>query len=189
MPAHSLYPLCTVEWQQSSTRRAWNEARSSSHSHRAGTQASGSLHDPSRISHEASMHVSTRAEMSSGGFTGKAVTCYTCWKTEFLPNFLCVPSQGRSCSLEVFFFPMYERGRQNIKKDNNNSDRNLTLINTATDVAQFGSVQSLSRVRLFATPWTAARQASLVHHQLRNELFKCWEPIRFIVADVRLLKL
>ena len=26
---------------------------------------------------------------------------------------------------------------------------------------QFGSVQSLSHVRLFATPWTAARQASL----------------------------
>ena len=28
-------------------------------------------------------------------------------------------------------------------------------------VTQFSSVQSLSRVRLFATPWTAARQASL----------------------------
>ena len=28
------------------------------------------------------------------------------------------------------------------------------------------SVQSLSRVRLFATPWIEARQASLVHHQL-----------------------
>ena len=28
-------------------------------------------------------------------------------------------------------------------------------------VIQFSSVQSLSRVRLFATPWTAARQASL----------------------------
>ena len=28
------------------------------------------------------------------------------------------------------------------------------------------SVQSISRVRLFATPWSAARQASLVHHQL-----------------------
>ena len=27
--------------------------------------------------------------------------------------------------------------------------------------AQFSSVQSLSRVRLFVTPWTAARQASL----------------------------
>ena len=26
---------------------------------------------------------------------------------------------------------------------------------------QFSSVQSLSRVRLFVTPWTAARQASL----------------------------
>ena len=31
---------------------------------------------------------------------------------------------------------------------------------------QFSSAQLLSRVRLFATPWTAARQASLVHHQL-----------------------
>ena len=32
---------------------------------------------------------------------------------------------------------------------------------------QFSSVQLLSRVRLFATPWIAARQASLsVHHQL-----------------------
>ena len=30
----------------------------------------------------------------------------------------------------------------------------------------FSSVQSLSRVRLFATPWTAACQASSVHHQL-----------------------
>ena len=30
----------------------------------------------------------------------------------------------------------------------------------ATDVIQFSSVQSLGRVRLFATPWTAARQAS-----------------------------
>ena len=29
------------------------------------------------------------------------------------------------------------------------------------DIIQFSSVQSLSRVRLFATPWTAARQASL----------------------------
>ena len=28
-------------------------------------------------------------------------------------------------------------------------------------LGQFSSVQSLSRVRLFATPWTAARQASL----------------------------
>ena len=28
------------------------------------------------------------------------------------------------------------------------------------------SVQSFSRVQLFATPWIAARQASLVHHQL-----------------------
>ena len=31
--------------------------------------------------------------------------------------------------------------------------------------AEFSSVQSLSHVRLFATPWTTARQAS-IHHQL-----------------------
>ena len=30
----------------------------------------------------------------------------------------------------------------------------------------FSSVQSLSRAQLFATPWTAAHQASLSHHQL-----------------------
>ena len=30
----------------------------------------------------------------------------------------------------------------------------------------FSSVQSLSRVQLFATPWTAARQGLPVHHQL-----------------------
>ena len=33
--------------------------------------------------------------------------------------------------------------------------------NSSISSVQFSSVQSLSRVRLFATPWTAARQASL----------------------------
>ena len=31
---------------------------------------------------------------------------------------------------------------------------------------QFSSVQLLSHVQLFVTPWTTAHQASLVHHQL-----------------------
>ena len=39
------------------------------------------------------------------------------------------------------------------------SNDNLVIISTS--VMQISSVQSLSRVRLFATPWTAARQASL----------------------------
>ena len=41
---------------------------------------------------------------------------------------------------------------------------NWTELNTSiwlTALGAFSSVQSLSRVRLFATPWTAARQASL----------------------------
>ena len=36
-----------------------------------------------------------------------------------------------------------------------------TLLLTKVYSVQFSSVQSLSRVRLFATPWIAARQASL----------------------------
>ena len=47
-----------------------------------------------------------------------------------------------------------------------NSCQALTLQLNLCEVAylepiQFSSVQSLSRVQLFATPWTAARQASL----------------------------
>ena len=37
-------------------------------------------------------------------------------------------------------------------------------------VLQFSSVQSLSRVQFFATPWTAARQASLPISNSRNLL-------------------
>ena len=36
---------------------------------------------------------------------------------------------------------------------------------------QFSSVQSLCRVRLFATPWTAACQASL-------SITNCWSPLK-----------
>ena len=38
------------------------------------------------------------------------------------------------------------------------------------DNAQFSSVQSLSRVQLFATPWIAARQASLSINNSRSSL-------------------
>ena len=41
----------------------------------------------------------------------------------------------------------------------------VLLYSTVNNI-QFSSVQSLSRVRLFLTPWTAACQASLSHHQL-----------------------
>ena len=42
--------------------------------------------------------------------------------------------------------------------------------NTGLDEAQLSSVQSLSHVRFFATPWTAARQASLSITNLRSLL-------------------
>ena len=37
----------------------------------------------------------------------------------------------------------------------------MTVLSLSSGAIKFGSVQSLSRVRLFATSWTAARQASL----------------------------
>ena len=40
----------------------------------------------------------------------------------------------------------------------------------STDLFQFSSVQSLSRVRLFMTPWTEARQASLSITNSRSSL-------------------
>ena len=40
------------------------------------------------------------------------------------------------------------------------SKKKMNIISDLWDNFQFSSVQSLSRVCLFATPWTAARQAS-----------------------------
>ena len=37
----------------------------------------------------------------------------------------------------------------------------MTVLSLSSGAIKFGSVQSLSGVQLFATPWTAARQASL----------------------------
>ena len=48
---------------------------------------------------------------------------------------------------------------------------------------QFSSVHLLSRVRLFATPWIAALQASLVHHQLPEFSLS---PIYFYTRLLRL---
>ena len=46
------------------------------------------------------------------------------------------------------------------------SDVRKGLVDAVEGGVQFSSVRSLSCIRLFATPWTAAHQASLSHHQL-----------------------
>ena len=48
--------------------------------------------------------------------------------------------------------------------------KNLSCLNQYSSCFIFSSVQSLSRVQLFATPWTAARQASLSISNSRNLL-------------------
>ena len=60
---------------------------------------------------------------------------------------------------------------------------NLLLSSTDLKLVQFSSVQSLSHARLFATPWIAARQASLsitnsgVHSNSRSSSRSCHPAI------------
>ena len=49
-------------------------------------------------------------------------------------------------------------------------DHSWALMAHGVSLVQFSSVQSLSHVQLFATPWTAARQASLSITSSRNLL-------------------
>ena len=75
----------------------------------------------------------------------------------------CTPSIGRQSlnhriireSPNLIFKIMRKLLEANLK---NNQRMDLCL---DVNISQFSSVQSLSRVRLFATPWIAARQASL----------------------------
>ena len=53
-----------------------------------------------------------------------------------------------------------------------------TVVNTEFSSVQFSSVQTLSHVRLFATPWIAARQASLSITNSQSSLrLKCIESV------------
>ena len=87
--------------------------------------------------------------------TWKSVFQIVDWSTDIhiKINFLWVLCNGPSISLHHLSFPasMQNRGRY-------------------TKHIQFSSVQSLRRVRLFAFPWTAARQASLSITNSRSSL-------------------
>ena len=77
-----------------------------------------------------------------------------------LPMFSCHASifpSISSCDLSWFILPWQEVEKQACIK----FFKNQIIHNTVPEIVQFSSVQSLSRVRLFATPWIAARQASL----------------------------
>ena len=58
-----------------------------------------------------------------------------------------------------------DKPRQHIKKQ-----RHVCIVKAMVFPVQFSSVQSLSRVRLFVTPWIAARQASLSITNSRSSL-------------------
>ena len=63
------------------------------------------------------------------------------------------------------------RGHHSSPSVNSEAEVDLKKYNSdITDHYQFSSVQSLSRVRLFATPWIAARQASLSITNSRSSL-------------------
>ena len=48
----------------------------------------------------------------------------------------------------------------------NDNDKKKNLAPGVAIMIQFSSVESLGRVRLFVTPWTAAQPGFPVHHQL-----------------------
>ena len=54
--------------------------------------------------------------------------------------------------------------------------KHIELINKIIFSIQFSSVQSLSHVRLFVTPWTAARQASL-------SITNSWSLLKFMSIE------
>ena len=68
--------------------------------------------------------------------------------------------------------------------------RKVIQIIKKTYIAMFSSVQSLSRVRLFATPWTAASQASLSIANSRSLLklmYKSVTPSNHLILCLPLL--
>ena len=61
---------------------------------------------------------------------------------------------------------LWETWMKNTYLDFFNFAGHAILTGIVMDNDQFSSVQSLSRVQLFATPWIAARPGLPVHHQL-----------------------
>ena len=60
--------------------------------------------------------------------------------------------------------------RSGVSRIKNTQKRGFRWWETVFPISQFSSVQLLSRVRLFATPWIAARQASLTITNSRSSL-------------------
>ena len=79
------------------------------------------------------------------------------WTTENTWQHTQCPRTGESRGRK---WPVNNRRWRSPEEGENATSRN-TVIPTATHVMWSQSVQSLSRVRLFLTPWIAARQASL----------------------------
>ena len=79
------------------------------------------------------------------------VSLSTCYELGIIPDTRKIVMNSSFCPLTAFilFSKKLLRCRINIQTSAEES------------LAAFSSAQSLSRVRLFATPWTAARQASL----------------------------
>jgi len=81
-------------------------------------------------------------------------------------HFFFSESHLMSLAITVFYShspTQFQCRTQNIKTNTLRSQQRVTLVLTGTfsTMRTLSSVQSLSHVRLFATPWTAARQASL----------------------------
>ena len=99
------------------------------------------------------------------------------WHTHYekvVWRFLTALKYNYRMILHAHFWVFMQRTEVSISKRYLHSYVHCVSINSqdmkTTQVSSSSSVQSLSRVRLFATPWTAARQASLVITNSRRSL-------------------
>ena len=83
--------------------------------------------------------------------------------------------------LTAYAFPIWIseiRSQQGIKKENERKRADSKQPMCAFSSVQFSSLQSLSRVQLFVTPWITARQASLsITNSLSSPKLVCIESV------------
>ena len=117
----------------------------------------------------------------------------------FLSLWNCVTIEGKVYRFQERggIAPVESLGKGKEKVSNAQSEklgkRSMDMSSTVISSVQFSSVQSLSRVRLFVTPWIAARQASLSitnsQSSLRLASIKSVMPSSHLILGRRLLLL
>ena len=83
------------------------------------------------------------------------------WRSKRQPTPVFLPGESQGQRSLVGYSPWGRKESDTTEQHTHTHTQEYTGFHSCEAVFQWGAVQSLSHVRLFATPWTAARQASL----------------------------